>query len=107
LVINSKGSSHLNKEKKSLGSLYIPYVKDVSETFKCIGNRYNVRIIFKTKHTLRNSFIKTRPERDPQKTAQCVYGIPYECGRSHIGETGRPLVLWLHEHRRNLKEGQN
>jgi hypothetical protein len=37
--------------------------------------------------------------------AQCIYSIPWECGRSYIGETGRPLAVWLHEHRQNLKEG--
>jgi hypothetical protein len=30
-VINSKGSSRLNKEQKSLGSVYIPHVKAASE----------------------------------------------------------------------------
>jgi hypothetical protein len=40
--------------------------------------------------------MKTRPERDPQQTAQCVYSI---------GETGRPLALRLPQHRHNLKEG--
>jgi hypothetical protein len=33
-VINSRSSSHLNKEEKPLGSAYIPYVKDFSEKFK-------------------------------------------------------------------------
>jgi hypothetical protein len=49
--------------------------------------------------------MKTRPESDPQQTAQCVYSIPCECGRSHIGETGRPLAVRLREHRYNLIEG--
>jgi hypothetical protein len=49
--------------------------------------------------------MRTRPERDPQQTAQCVYSIPCECGRSYIGETGRLLAVQLHEHRHNLKEG--
>jgi hypothetical protein len=60
-VINSKGSSRLNKEEKPLGSVYIPYVKGFSEKFKRTGNRYNIRTIFKTKHTLRSSLMKTRP----------------------------------------------
>jgi hypothetical protein len=30
-VVNSKGSRHPNKEEKPLGSVYIPYVKDVPE----------------------------------------------------------------------------
>jgi hypothetical protein len=77
----------------------------VSEKFKRIGNRYNIRTILKTKHTLRSSLIKTRPERDPQQTAQCVYSIPCERGRSYIGETGRLLAVRLREQQHNLKEG--
>jgi hypothetical protein len=53
-IINSRGSSHLNKEQKPLGSVYIPHVKGVSEKFKHVGNHYNIRTIFKTKHTLRS-----------------------------------------------------
>jgi hypothetical protein len=49
--------------------------------------------------------MKTRPERDPQQRAQCVYIIPCECGRSYTGETGRPLVVRLREHRHSLKQG--
>jgi hypothetical protein len=69
-VSNSKGISHLNKEEKPLGSVYISYVKSVTEKFKRVGNCYNIRMIFQTKHTLRSSLIKTRPERDPQQMAQ-------------------------------------
>jgi hypothetical protein len=79
--------------------MYIPYMKGVSEKFKHVGNQYNIRTIFKTKHTLR----KTRSDREPQQMAWCIYSIPSECGRSYIGERGRPLAVWLHEH--NLKEG--
>jgi hypothetical protein len=43
LLINSKGSSRLNKEEIHLGSVYIPYVMGISEKFKHIGNRYNIR----------------------------------------------------------------
>jgi hypothetical protein len=52
-VINSKGSCRLNEEQKPLGSVYIPYVRGVSEKFKRIGNRY-IRTIFKTRHTHEN-----------------------------------------------------
>jgi hypothetical protein len=82
--------------------VYIPYVKDVSEKFKRVGNRYNIRKIFRMKHILRSSLLRNRSEGDPQQTVQCVCSIPCECGRSYIGETGRPLAVWLHEH---LKEG--
>jgi hypothetical protein len=49
--------------------------------------------------------MKTRPERDPQQTARYVYSIPCECGRSYIGETGRPLAMRLRAHKHNLREG--
>jgi hypothetical protein len=80
-------------------------VKGVSEKFKRIWNHYNIRTVFRTKHTLRNSLMNTKPKRDLQQTAQWVYSIPCECGRSYIGETGRPLAVRLREHRHNLGEG--
>jgi hypothetical protein len=46
------------------------------------GIRYNNWLIFRTKHTLRSSLMKTWPEIYPQQTAQCIYSIPCECGRS-------------------------
>jgi hypothetical protein len=86
-VLNSKGGSHQNKDEKHQGSVYIPYMKDSPEISKLIGNRYDIRPIFKTKQSLRSSLMKTRPEVDPQQTAQCVFSIPSECGGSYIGET--------------------
>jgi hypothetical protein len=51
--------------------------------------------------------MKTRPERDPQQTAQYVCSNPCECDRSYTGETGRPVAVRLCEHRHILKENQN
>jgi predicted GIY-YIG superfamily endonuclease len=48
--------------------------------------------------------MKPRPERDPQQTAQCIYSILCECGRSYTGETGRPLAVRLRKHKHSLKE---
>jgi hypothetical protein len=80
-------------------------VKGVSEKFKHIVNRYNIRTIFKTKQTLRSSLMKSRLERDRQQRAQCIYSIPCECGRSCIGETGRLIAVRLRGRRYDLKEG--
>jgi predicted GIY-YIG superfamily endonuclease len=104
-VVRSKGSSRQKKEEKPLVSVYMPYVLGVSEKFKRIGNQYNIRTVFKTKHTLRSSLVRTRPNRDPKQTAHYVYSIPCECGRCYIGETGRSLAVRIREHRHNLKEG--
>jgi hypothetical protein len=46
-IIRSKGSSRQKKkEEKPLGTVYIPYVKGISEKFKHIGNQYNIRTVF-------------------------------------------------------------
>jgi hypothetical protein len=102
-VTYSKDNSHSNKEEKPLGSVYIQYVKGVSQKFKHIGNQYNIRMIFETKHTLR-SWLKRTREGNPQQTSQCVSSIPCEYGRSYVGGTGRPLAVHLCEHRHSLKE---
>jgi hypothetical protein len=69
----------------------IPYVKGISERFRCIGERYNIKAVFKTRQTLRSFLTRTRPHREVQDMRQCIYSIPCECGRCYIGETGRPL----------------
>jgi hypothetical protein len=79
-------------------------VKGVSEKFKHTGKQYNIRMIFKTKHTLRRSLMKTRTETNLQQMPQCIYSIPCEYGRSYIGETGIYLVTELCEHRHSLTE---
>jgi AraC-like DNA-binding protein len=104
LVTNSKGSSLLSKEVTPLGSVYIPHVRGVSK-FRRIGNWYNIKAILRMKHTLRSALMRTGPERDLQQMAQCTYRIPCECDRSYTDETGRPLAVWVLEHRHNLKEG--
>jgi hypothetical protein len=60
-VISSTGGNNRSRnEVKPIGSVVIPYVKGISEKFKRIGNHY-IRTIFKTKHTLRDTLMRTRP----------------------------------------------
>lgn len=81
------------KEIQPLGFLSIPYISGVSGKFKPLGNIYNIRTLFKTKHILRKFVVKTRPIRAPQEKANCVYSIFRECSRSYVGETGRSLAV--------------
>jgi hypothetical protein len=83
----------------------ILYVKGVSEKFRHIGNRYDIKTVFKTRNTLRNSLMRTRPISSPQKTVDCICSIACECGRSYTEETG---ILWpagLGEHKENMEIG--
>jgi hypothetical protein len=52
------------------GTVIVPYVKGIIEKFRSIGNCFNVRTIFKTKHTLRGTLMKTRPVIDAQQSKQ-------------------------------------
>jgi hypothetical protein len=101
-VMNSKVRSCPSREVKPLGSVNIPYMKGVYDKFICLGNLYDIRMIFKTKHIISSSLTKTRPERDRQQKEQCLQH--FLCDRSYIGEIGRLLAMWLHEHRHNFKE---
>jgi hypothetical protein len=55
-VINSERTSRLNKENP-FGSVYISYLKRLSEEFKRIGNRYNIGPYSKL-NALRSSLMK-------------------------------------------------
>jgi len=73
-VINRyKRSDCLKKEVQPFGFISINYTRGVSEKFKNIVNRYNIRTVFKTLHTLRNTRMRTRPKRFPQETELCLY----------------------------------
>jgi hypothetical protein len=44
-ILKPSRSSHHSSEKPYQGTV-IPYVKGISEKFKCIGNQFNVRAYF-------------------------------------------------------------
>jgi hypothetical protein len=88
LVINWKSSSLPSKEINRIGSVYVPNVKDVLEKLRHIGNRFSHENLT-TKRSITDSTVSS---------------IPCECGKSYIGETGRPPAVLLCEHRQNLKE---
>jgi hypothetical protein len=62
-------------------TVIIPYVRGISENFRCIGNRFNVRTIFKMKYTFCGTLMKPGPVGDAQQTKQCVYS---EYGRCYM-----------------------
>jgi hypothetical protein len=74
--------------KKSFASVFTPYVKGACEKFrKSIRNLYNVRTAFKTKHTLRSSFMTNKPQGGLPHMAHYVYKIPCIYERNYIRET--------------------
>ena len=61
-------------------------------------------MIFKKRHILRNSLMKTSPIRAPQEKVICVYSIFCECDRSCVREAGSSWAVNQRGHRQNLEE---
>jgi hypothetical protein len=98
------GAVVTEKKKKVSWHCVYPLCEWHFWNFKHTRNHYDLRPIFKTEDTL-SSPIRTRPKRNWKEMAHWVYSIPSTCGRSHVGETDRPLTMWLHEHRHNFRRG--
>jgi hypothetical protein len=77
----------MKNEKTLINSVFIPYVKGISEKFKLIRNCYIIKAFSKTEHTVGSFLMRTRPEIS-QQTADCV-NICCECGKTCVGEMGR------------------
>jgi hypothetical protein len=76
-------SIRLKNDVKPLGLMSITYIRGFSEKFKRISNLYNIKTVFKSWHSLRNSLMRTRPTSAIQETSNYIYNIFYECGRSY------------------------
>jgi hypothetical protein len=81
------------------GMIIILCVKGISKKFRCVGNYFNIRAIFKTKDTLHGLLMKTGPVRDVQRVKLCVYNTPCDCSRYYINETSRHLEVHVEEHK--------
>jgi hypothetical protein len=99
--MKTAGNSRLSPGTTYQGTVIIPYAEGISVKFRRIRNRFNVRIVFKTKHSLRGTLMKAVSVADAQQTDQWVYNVPCDCGRCQIGETSRPLEVGIKEHENN------
>jgi hypothetical protein len=103
-VLKPSRSSRPSSDTIYQGTVTIPYVKGVSEKVRRIGSRFNVRIILKSKHTLRGTLTKTGPATKVQQKNQCVYNIPCGCGRCYIGKTSKPSEVNTKKQKCNLTQ---
>jgi hypothetical protein len=79
-TINKFGKkSYPSTQSKAACTVVIAYVKGISDKFKRIGNKYNIKTVFKTKHTLRDIFVRTKLHtKSQQQIKHCIYSIPCE-----------------------------
>jgi hypothetical protein len=72
-VMKPSTSNHPSSDTTYLGTDIISYVKGTSKKFRRIRNHFNLRTIFKIKHTLHGTLMKTGPvKRCQADEAVCV-----------------------------------
>jgi hypothetical protein len=86
-VLKSRGNSYLREEEKPFGVVSVLCVRDISEKFKCMGNHYNVKTVFKTRHTLKYVIMSTRSEKAVlQQMTHCIIAFAVNVGEAVLGK---------------------
>ena len=87
-------------------SVTLPYIKGVSEAIRRVLAPLCVRTSFRPAHTLRKALVHVKDSIPTEQRSGVVYRIPCsECPKAYIGQTGRPLMQRVKEHRRALTTG--
>ena len=72
--------------------MVIPYVAGMSEDIRRVCRKFNIRVVFKSRQTLRSLLTKVKG-----KQSNVVYRVPCSCGQVYIGETKQRLETRLKE----------
>ena len=102
----AKAVSQTEKEERK-DTLYLPYVRGLSEGVERAVKDLKIRTVFKTTLTLRRCLTKVKTPADAINTKGVVYRIACECGRVYVGETGRTLKQRITEHKRAVKNADS
>ncbi|CAN8001935.1 unnamed protein product [Ixodes hexagonus] len=119
-IIKNVKSDELGRGEKKKVSV-IPYIYRISHGLKKVASIYGVNVVFSARKKLRRlcSAVNLRKDKEEnsdrnrcqvkhvKRFVTCVKGavylIPFSCGRSYIGQTGRCLNIRLREHHSSLK----
>ena len=84
----------------------LPYAKGLAKRIYKICSPYDIRTIFISDSILRRYLFWVKPPTEFNMIKNCVYSIPYSCGKIYKGETDRPLKVRLEEHRKAVERGE-
>ena len=86
----------------------LPYVPLISEKFKTITNKFNIKLAFFSLNKL-SRFIKVQKDVLPNNLKRnVVYKIMCkDCDASYVGQTGRKLKTRAAEHRNHIRRNTN
>ena len=90
----------IENNTRKLNTVCLPYVKELSERIQSICSPYDIKTVFTSGSTLLRYLFRDKPQTEFNMAKNCVYSIPYSCGKIYKGETGRPLKVRLKEHRK-------
>jgi hypothetical protein len=80
-----------------LALISLPYIQGITDHISKLLAKKNIKTLFKPYKTLKQLFRIAKDKYDPM-LGQGVYQIPYSCGKSYIGQTGRSFKAHLKEH---------
>ena len=103
LTRTRKAAPRVEPETGFKSTAVLPYIKGVSEALRRCLQQQGIRAVFKSDTTLRSHLMRPKDTVDPAKENGVVYGIPCECGKIYIGETGRSMQERLKEHDRDIR----
>ena len=83
----------------------IPCVAGMSEDVRRVCRKFNIRVVFKSRRTLRSMLTMVKDTLHLGKQSIVVYHIPCSCGQVYTGETRRRLETRLKEHQDACERG--
>lgn len=107
VISRQKNPKPSKESEKFLSTSYLPYIKGCTDKLPRVLRKENVKVIFTAQYKIMSLFPKSK-EKPKKLERPGIYQIPYECGKSYIGQTGRNISTRIAEHttdtrRRNLK----
>ena len=99
-------SSHHEEQKEERGPLVVmPCVAGMSEDIRRICRKFNIRVVFKFRQTLRSVLAMVKDTLPIGTQSNVVYRIPCSCGQVYIGDTRRRLETRQKESRDVCERG--
>ncbi|KYN10278.1 hypothetical protein ALC57_17593, partial [Trachymyrmex cornetzi] len=107
--VYSNACSYQNSNSVNFDNFFIvPYIKDVSEKFKPVAKKNNLKVAFKPMNKL-NTIIKTGKDRlKTIEHSNAVYRIDcLDCDASYVGQTKRKVATRISEHKSCARKSSN
>jgi len=83
----------------------VPYIKDISESFRNITKKYDFNLAFTTTNTLQKYIKPGKDNLNPESSCGVVYKINcHDCDASYVGQTKRSLKTRVKEHIMDIKK---